>query len=175
MVKKERNISHKTGEIFSLGNLEITVTPAFHPHQLHKTGFQTYFKPEDCCGFKIKTPDGTIWIPGDSLLMNEHLEMKKENPKIEELLSEFETIYNRIHEIRTRFEVLHRDATIKYYEQLLKNPGNKHQLEEELSQSHKKLTEDFEFIAMCNIGGEFMEQSNIDKLESPEDLTIKIL
>jgi HD-GYP domain-containing protein (c-di-GMP phosphodiesterase class II) len=79
--------------------------------------------------------------------------------------TKLETIYNRIHEIRTRFEVLHRDATIKYYEQLLKNPENKHQLEEELSQSHKKLTEDFEFIANCNIGGEFMEQSNIDKLE----------
>lgn len=78
-LEKERNISHKTGDTFSIGNLDITVTPAFHPHQLHKTGFQTYFKPEDCCGFKIKTPDGTIWIPGDSLLMNEHLEMKKEN------------------------------------------------------------------------------------------------
>lgn len=79
--------------------------------------------------------------------------------------TKLETIYNRIHEIRTRFEVLHRDATIKYYEQLLKNPENKHQLEEELSKNHKKLTEDFEFIAKCNIGGEFMEQSNIYKLD----------
>ncbi len=78
--------------------------------------------------------------------------------------TKLETIYNRIHEIRTRFEVLHRDATIKYYEKLLENPLNKIELENELKQNHKKLIEDFEFIANCNIGGEFMEQSNIDKL-----------
>ena len=78
--------------------------------------------------------------------------------------TKLETIYNRIHEIRTRFEVLHRDATIKYYEKLLENPLNKIELEKELKQNHKKLTEDFGFIANCNIGGEFMEQSSIDKL-----------
>lgn len=85
--------------------------------------------------------------------------------------TKLETIYNRIHEIRTRFEVLHRDATIKYYKQLLENPQNKTQLEEELKQKHKKLTEDFEFIANCNIGGEFMDQSNIHKLEEISKIT----
>ena len=71
-----RGFSHKPGETFDLGNLEITLTPAFHPHQLFKTDFESYFKPEDCCGYKIKTQDGVVWIPGDSLLMNEHLQMK---------------------------------------------------------------------------------------------------
>lgn len=71
-----RGVSHLPGETFCLGNLEITLTPAFHPHQLFNTDFASYFKPEDCCGYKINTPDGVIWIPGDSLLMNEHLEMK---------------------------------------------------------------------------------------------------
>ena len=78
--------------------------------------------------------------------------------------TKLETIYNRIHEIRTRFEVLHRDATIKYYEQLLLNPQNKNELEKELKQTYEKLNSDFEFIANCNIGGEFMEQSSIDRL-----------
>ena len=72
----ERGVSHKPGETFCIGNLEITLTPAFHPHQLFNTDFEDYFKPEDCCGYKIKTQDGVIWIPGDSLLMNEHLQMK---------------------------------------------------------------------------------------------------
>ncbi len=54
----------------------ITLTPAFHPHQLFNRDFEDYFKPEDCCGYRITTQDGVIWIPGDSLLMNEHLEMK---------------------------------------------------------------------------------------------------
>lgn len=78
--------------------------------------------------------------------------------------TKLETIYNRIHEIRTRFEVLHRDATIKYYEQLLLNPQNKEELEKELKQTHEQLHFDFAFIANCNVGGEFMEQSSIDKL-----------
>lgn len=71
-----QGVSHTPGETFGIGNLEISLTPAFHPHQLFNTDFETYFKPEDCCGYKITTPDGVIWIPGDSLLMNEHLEMK---------------------------------------------------------------------------------------------------
>uniref|UniRef100_UPI004048CAFE HD domain-containing phosphohydrolase n=1 Tax=Aliarcobacter sp. TaxID=2321116 RepID=UPI004048CAFE len=78
--------------------------------------------------------------------------------------TKLETIYNRIHEIRTRFEVLHRDATIEYFEQLLENPQNKEQLKEKLELKHKKLFSDFEFIANCNIGGEFLDQSSIDRL-----------
>ena len=30
------------------------------------------FQPEDCCGFWIDTPDGTIWAPGDSRLIPDH-------------------------------------------------------------------------------------------------------
>jgi L-ascorbate metabolism protein UlaG (beta-lactamase superfamily) len=30
------------------------------------------FEPEDCCGFWIETPEGTIWAPGDSRLIPEH-------------------------------------------------------------------------------------------------------
>jgi L-ascorbate metabolism protein UlaG (beta-lactamase superfamily) len=31
-----------------------------------------HFQMEDCCGFLIDTPDGTIWAPGDSRLIPEH-------------------------------------------------------------------------------------------------------
>ena len=71
-----RAFSHTPGATFRIGDLEITLTPAFHPHQLFNTDFERYFTPEDCCGYKIKTPDGVIWIPGDSILMPEHLQMK---------------------------------------------------------------------------------------------------
>ena len=84
--------------------------------------------------------------------------------------TKLETIYNRIHEIRTRFEVLHRDASIEYYQQLLENPDNKDKLEEKLKLYHQKLTDDFEFIANCNIGSEFMDQSSIDRLEEIANL-----
>lgn len=68
--------SHRPGEAFRIGPLEIEMTPAFHPHQILNKDFKHYFGPEDCCGYKIQTPDGCIWIPGDSILMNQHLEMK---------------------------------------------------------------------------------------------------
>lgn len=84
--------------------------------------------------------------------------------------TKLETIYNRIHEIRTRFEILHRDATIQYYEKLLLNPQDKEKLEEELNQIHKNLTSDFEFIATCNIGGEFMEEDSINRLNKISEI-----
>ena len=34
-----RGVSHPPGETFGIGNLEITLTPAFHPHQLFNTDF----------------------------------------------------------------------------------------------------------------------------------------
>jgi L-ascorbate metabolism protein UlaG (beta-lactamase superfamily) len=71
-----QGFSHTQGETFCLGNLEISLTPAFHPHQLFRTDFERYFTPEDCCGYKIKTSDGVIWVPGDSILMPEHLQMQ---------------------------------------------------------------------------------------------------
>ena len=36
--------------------------------------------------------------------------------------SKLETIYNRIHEIRMRFEVLWRDAEINYYQAVIASP-----------------------------------------------------
>jgi len=71
-----QGFAHKPGDTFRIGCMEITVTPAFHPHQLSSPDFTDYYGPEDCCGFRISTPEGIIWVPGDSLLMNEHLEQK---------------------------------------------------------------------------------------------------
>jgi hypothetical protein len=67
--------------------------------------------------------------------------------------------------------VLHRDATIKFYEKLFLNPENKEQLEEELKLNHEKLKSDFEFIANCNIGGEFLDQDSVNKLIEISSIT----
>lgn len=79
--------------------------------------------------------------------------------------TKLETIYNRIHEIRTRFEVLHRDAIIDYYKELMLNPNNKEIAQKELEEKHKKLQEDYEFIAQCNIGGEFQDNDKMQRLK----------
>ena len=68
-----------------------------------------------------------------------------------------ETIYNRIHEIRTRFEVLQRDLEIKRLKGLIST--------EEFIKEDLKLEEDFEFIAKVNKGTEFMDNSKINKVK----------
>ncbi|PHS38046.1 MAG: amino acid ABC transporter [Sulfurovum sp.] len=65
--------------------------------------------------------------------------------------TKLETIYNRIHEIRMRFEVLWRDAEIDYLKKDISL--------EELQKKQARLREDFTFIASSNMGGEFMEES----------------
>jgi L-ascorbate metabolism protein UlaG (beta-lactamase superfamily) len=64
------------GETFKIGQIEITTTPADHPWQENNPEkYGEPWGPEDCCGFLINTPDGTIWCTGDTRLLPEHLQM----------------------------------------------------------------------------------------------------
>jgi len=64
---------HDIGDRFSVGPIQVTVTPADHAWQNDSPGVSDrVFQPEDCCGFWIETPDGTIWAPGDSRLIPDH-------------------------------------------------------------------------------------------------------
>lgn len=64
---------HDIGDCFTVGPVRVTVTPADHAWQNDVPGAGArIFQPEDCCGFWIETPDGTLWAPGDSRLIPEH-------------------------------------------------------------------------------------------------------
>jgi len=79
--------------------------------------------------------------------------------------TKLETIYDRIHEIRMRFEVLKRERTITYLEALLN--GENHQLaQQSLHQDLATLDEEFSFVASCNEGGEYMAPEKIQRLHS---------
>ena len=78
--------------------------------------------------------------------------------------TKLETIYNRIHEIRTRFEVIWRDIEIHYYEQLIKGE-EKGKLLAWKTKEQQALLDDFSFIAACNLGGEFMEEEKIKRIK----------
>ena len=78
--------------------------------------------------------------------------------------TKLQTIYNRIHEIRMRFEVLLRDEKINYLEAVANNPAIKADLLKEHDKKTEQLYRDFEFIANCNVGGEFMSDDAIDRL-----------
>lgn len=74
------------------------------------------------------------------------------------------TNYNRIHEIRTRFEVLRRDAELDYYQQLLEQPQQKTALQQQLQERFTQLEDDYAFVANCNIGGEFMTDEAVERV-----------
>ena len=80
--------------------------------------------------------------------------------------TKLETIHNRIHGIRTRFEVIWRDMEIEAYERRLNGEDEK-QIEAWKQEAQQALLDDFAFIAECNIGGEFMskeKQARIKKI-----------
>jgi HD-GYP domain-containing protein (c-di-GMP phosphodiesterase class II) len=77
--------------------------------------------------------------------------------------TKLETIYDRIHEIRMRFEVLKRDAEIDYWQRLSKG-GDAQQLKSELEAKLGQLDDDYAFVAKCNEGGEFMADEKITRL-----------
>jgi HD-GYP domain-containing protein (c-di-GMP phosphodiesterase class II) len=77
--------------------------------------------------------------------------------------TKLETIYDRIHEIRMRFEVMKRDAEIEYWQQLSAG-GDNNELQQSLTAQLQQLDDDFAFIAECNEGGEFMSDDKIERL-----------
>jgi HD-GYP domain-containing protein (c-di-GMP phosphodiesterase class II)/ABC-type amino acid transport substrate-binding protein len=78
--------------------------------------------------------------------------------------SKLEAIYNRLHEVRMRFEVLWRDAEIDCLQQLARHPEQELQLQNALLGRQQQLIADFEFVAACNVGGEFMDDSDRERL-----------
>ena len=70
--------------------------------------------------------------------------------------TKLETIYNRLHEVRNRFEVVKRDAEIAYLKAMLDGTGDPDQLRQDLDERLAQLDDDYAFIAECNVGGEFM-------------------
>ena len=71
-----RAYGHDIGEPFYADDVKIIPTPAKHNWQ---NGIPEYdfreWKEEDYCGFFFETPDGIIWLPGDSKLLESHLHM----------------------------------------------------------------------------------------------------
>ncbi|MBY6196202.1 HD domain-containing phosphohydrolase [Vibrio hangzhouensis] len=78
--------------------------------------------------------------------------------------SKLETNYNRIHEIRTRFEVLWRDAEINALKAEMTFPDQKEKLQQELKRRKDELVEQFGFIAQMNIGNEFITEQNEQRI-----------
>jgi len=82
-----------------------------------------------------------------------------------EKATKLDTIYNRIHEIRMRFEVLLRDAEIASLRARLQGEDEK-AASARLEQRKAELADDFAFIASCNLGKETMDVTDIARLQT---------
>ncbi|MDX2256577.1 MAG: HD domain-containing phosphohydrolase [Pseudanabaenaceae cyanobacterium bins.39] len=83
--------------------------------------------------------------------------------------TKLETIFDRIHLVNTRFEVLKRDAEISFLNQKIAaiESGNHSiipDLEASLQQKLAQYTSDQAFLRVCNIGGEFMRDEYKERL-----------
>ena len=78
--------------------------------------------------------------------------------------TKLETIYNRIHEIRMRFEVIYRDIQIEALKKIL-NGEDKESVKKWEREEFEKLKKEWEFVANANVGGEFMSDEDIEKLK----------
>jgi len=86
--------------------------------------------------------------------------------------TKLETVYNRIHEIRTRFEVLLRDAKIEYLTSIM-NGVSKQQAKQLYDNTKQQLEDDFAFIAKINLGETKMTKEDYKRLEEISQITWK--
>jgi HD-GYP domain-containing protein (c-di-GMP phosphodiesterase class II) len=78
--------------------------------------------------------------------------------------TKLQTIYDRLHEVRMRFEVLKRDAEIDCWRRIA-DGGDREALRAELEARCKELDAEFRFVAQCNEGGESMSAEAIDRVK----------
>nr|WP_017220119.1 HD domain-containing phosphohydrolase [Moritella dasanensis] len=77
--------------------------------------------------------------------------------------TKLETIYDRIHEIRMRYEVLKRDAEVVYW-QSLAGGMNETEAQQVCDDLKDELEQEFAFIASCNPGSEFLDPEKQQRL-----------
>ena len=77
--------------------------------------------------------------------------------------TKLETLCDRIHEIRTRFEVLKRDAEIAMLRAVAAGEAET-AARVRLEAEWRALDDDFAFVASCNQGGEVMAPEKLDRL-----------
>lgn len=78
---------HPRQDCFTVGRVRVEMTLANHPWQKSdpEVFHGWHFSLDDCTGYKLYTPDGVIWIPGDSLPMAEH----SDNDDVDLLFADF--------------------------------------------------------------------------------------
>ena len=77
--------------------------------------------------------------------------------------TKLETQYDRIHEVRMRFEACKRDVVIAYWKVRLQGGQDEAALAAARDAELDALDADFAFVAECNLGGEFMAPDKVER------------
>ncbi|HEY4162107.1 MAG TPA: HD domain-containing phosphohydrolase, partial [Dongiaceae bacterium] len=78
--------------------------------------------------------------------------------------TKLETLYNRIHEIRARFEIVKREREIKLLRERLSG-AEILEIDARLRDFNAEIDAEFAFVAECNIGSESMAPEKLQKLQ----------
>lgn len=84
--------------------------------------------------------------------------------------TKLETIYNRIHEVRMRFEVLWRDLEIEELRAAAAKPLTAEEAAR-FTARRQALQHDFAFVAQCNLGSEAMREEDLARLHALAQVT----
>ncbi len=92
--------------------------------------------------------------------------------------TKLETIYDRINEVNTRFELLKKDAEIKLLKKKLEiaqtnDPDAVTKLEAEHAEEIKKIDDDLQFVIQSNTGGEFMAPEKIERIKDIAKISVQ--
>ncbi|QUM76706.1 chemotaxis protein [Moritella sp. 24] len=79
--------------------------------------------------------------------------------------TKLETVYDRINEVRMRYEVLKRDADITYWKAVAQGQ-DKDEAKRVCDTQKAELEDEFNFISKCNIGNEYLESDALKRLDS---------
>ena len=85
-------------------------------------------------------------------------------PHVVDKGTKLETIFDRIELVKTRMEILKRDAEIDFLKRQLN--GSLPDYDEEYRNSINQIDENIKFIESCNIGGEFMKPELQERIKS---------
>jgi len=82
--------------------------------------------------------------------------------------TKLETIYDRVHELNVRFEVLKRDAEIEYLKALAEtsDAAERKQFKLQFKKRLAQLEDDRLFLNKCNTGGEFMADEKKERVQA---------
>ena len=94
-------------------------------------------------------------------------------PHVVDKGTKLETIFDRIELIRTRMELLKRDAEIAFLNRQLNGQASNN-FDDEFNKTIRQIEENMKFLEGCNVGGEFMKQELRERVKSIAEQKIKL-